>query len=124
MKKVDLKTLREQLRLTQAELAEKLGLARTYISMIESGAKPFSEKLRTKVEGLLLSNVSARDINASGNAGVMAIGSPGAQLEQQVVNNDKREEPKWVRELRGELSCMREQLGHIQALLIQLVSKS
>lgn len=58
-KKVDLKSFREKLGFTQQELADALGMARTYISMVESGAKPFSEKLKQKVEHLVSSKVDA-----------------------------------------------------------------
>lgn len=70
---VKLRELREQLGLTQQELAERLGMARTYISMIESETKPFSKKMRRKVEGLLYERDNFGSIHAE-NGGVVSYG--------------------------------------------------
>lgn len=50
--------VRERLGLKQRELADLLGVAPNYISMIEAGRKPFSPKLIKKLE-LLESNFSS-----------------------------------------------------------------
>lgn len=47
--KVDLATIRNDLGMTQQEMADFIGVARTYIAMVESGSKPFSEKMRQKI---------------------------------------------------------------------------
>lgn len=48
--KVELRNLRLEMRLTQQELADSLGMNSRYISMVESGKKPCSEKMLKKVE--------------------------------------------------------------------------
>ena len=47
--KVDLATIRNDLGMTQQEMADFIGVARTYVAMVESGSKPFSEKMRQKI---------------------------------------------------------------------------
>lgn len=124
-KKVDLKSFREELGMTQQELADALDMARTYISMIESGTKPFSGKLRRKVECLLYNRIG--DISVSDNHG--AIGSPGAHVH----NNSApplEAPPAWAQTLcsdvctlKSEVARLREQLADIQALLVKLAGK-
>lgn len=48
--KVKLRDLRLEMGLTQQELADSLGMNSRYISMVESGKKPCSEKMVQKVE--------------------------------------------------------------------------
>jgi len=55
--------VRERLGLKQRELADLLGVATNYISMIEAGRKPFSPKLIKKLE-LLESNFSNQQNNS------------------------------------------------------------
>lgn len=42
----DFKKAREELKMTQKQLAEALGVARNYIYLIESGKMPVSKKIR------------------------------------------------------------------------------
>ena len=52
---VEIKALRKSLRLTQSELAEKLGYSRNYVTLVETGDKPstleFSDRIKALVEG-------------------------------------------------------------------------
>ena len=75
-KKVDLAEIRKKAGLTQRELAALIGVGRSYLAMVESGQKPFSEKLRRKVDTAL----SSSSISVIGNSGPVAVGSPGASL--------------------------------------------
>lgn len=61
MQKLSLADCRRELGMTQQELAEKLGCTRNYIAMVESGVKPFSDKLRLK-----LSNIAPKSSNQIG----------------------------------------------------------
>jgi transcriptional regulator with XRE-family HTH domain len=54
-KKLDLRVYRNKLGLTQVQLAEMLGLNSKYLSMIESGTKPLTDKMVKKLELLELS---------------------------------------------------------------------
>ena len=56
---VDLATIRNDLDMTQQEMADFIGVARTYIAMVESGAKPFSEKMRQKIIQKVSTNYKA-----------------------------------------------------------------
>ena len=47
--KFTLREARENLGITQQELAEMLGITRTYVGLVENGSKPFSEKLKRKL---------------------------------------------------------------------------
>jgi len=51
---VEIKELRKTLRMTQGELAEKLGYSRNYCTLLETGDKPvtleFTDKLKALVE--------------------------------------------------------------------------
>lgn len=51
--KFDIATVRAEKGLTQAQLAEMLDVDRKYISMIETGKKPLSNKLRKKLDKIL-----------------------------------------------------------------------
>lgn len=51
--KVELRNLRLEMGLTQQELADSLGMNSRYISMVESGLKPCSDKMLKKVELLV-----------------------------------------------------------------------
>ena len=117
-KKVDLKSFREELGMTQQELADALDMARTYISMIESGTKPFSGKLRRKVECLLYNRIG--DISHG------AIGSPGAHVHNNPAP-PLEAPPAWAKALEvrlsAEIKSLREQLADIQALLVKLAGK-
>ena len=72
-KKVDLAEIRKRAGLTQRELAAIVGVGRSYLAMVEAGQKPFSEKLRRKVDAALSTSVSV-----VGNSAPVAVGSPGA----------------------------------------------
>jgi transcriptional regulator with XRE-family HTH domain len=48
-----LHVLRERYGYTQASLAKELGITRSYVSLIESGAKPLQDRLLSKVADLL-----------------------------------------------------------------------
>ena len=74
-KKVDLAEIRKRAGLTQRELAAIVGVGRSYLAMVEAGQKPFSEKLRRKVDAALSTSVSV-----VGNSAPVAVGSPGASL--------------------------------------------
>ena len=56
--KVKLRELRLEMGLTQQELADSLNMNSRYISMLESGVKPCSDKMVKKVELLLQSKQS------------------------------------------------------------------
>ena len=49
MKKNTLKELREKNNLTQKEVAEKLGINKNYISMIENGTRNPSDKMKNEL---------------------------------------------------------------------------
>lgn len=51
--KVELRNLRLEMGLTQQELADSLDMNSRYISMVESGLKPCSDKMLKKVELLV-----------------------------------------------------------------------
>lgn len=57
-----LRAARDELGITQQEMAEKLGVSRNYVCMIETGEKPFSSKLRKK-----LVEIAAQKVNISAN---------------------------------------------------------
>lgn len=61
MEKVEIKEIRDKLGLTQAEFAEVLGVQRTYVSMVESGKKPLSDKFIKKVDKLLKKEVYTKE---------------------------------------------------------------
>ena len=44
-----LKAVRNSLKMTQAELAERLNISRNYVHLIESGAKPGGKNIREKL---------------------------------------------------------------------------
>ena len=52
----DFKKVREDLNLTQKQLAEALGVARNYIYLIESGKMPVSKKLDQALERFIQGN--------------------------------------------------------------------
>lgn len=52
----DFKKVREELNLTQRQLAEALGVARNYIYLIESGKMPVSKKLDQSLERFIQGN--------------------------------------------------------------------
>ena len=49
MKKITLKDLREKNNLTQKEVAEKLGINKNYVSMIENGSRNPSDKMKNEL---------------------------------------------------------------------------
>lgn len=71
----DLRALREALGLTQKELAERLGVARNYVYLVETGKKTMSKKLDLAIDKAFPSSISV-----IGNSGPVAVGSPGASL--------------------------------------------
>ena len=50
------KSVREQLKLTQQELCAKINVSQGLISQVEKGRTPVSKKLKSKLEALLSSN--------------------------------------------------------------------
>ena len=44
---------RAVLRMTQTELARRIGVTRSYISMLENGERPLTEELRQKIAAAL-----------------------------------------------------------------------
>lgn len=52
----DFKKAREELKMTQKQLAEALGVARNYIYLIESGKMPVSKKLDTALDRFIQGN--------------------------------------------------------------------
>lgn len=60
-----LKMLRQKENLTQDELAEKMQITQNYISLLETGRKPLSKKLITKMEKIF--NISKDDIQKLAN---------------------------------------------------------
>ena len=99
-KNLSLREIREQLNMTQQELADTLKMARAYISAVERGVNPFSEKLRKRVEDLWLSmkeyDVEKKDIEIS--------------------------ESRW-NEVNLRLKALEKQMAEINALLIKLLAK-
>lgn len=69
----DLRALREALGLTQKELAERLGVARNYVYLVETGKKAMSKKLDLAIDKAFPASVSV-----VGNSAPVAVGSPGA----------------------------------------------
>ncbi len=49
MEKLSLADFRRNHRMTQQELANAIGVSRNYITLVENGKKPFSDKLRQKL---------------------------------------------------------------------------
>jgi len=49
MEKLSLSDFRRRNGLTQQALADRLGVSRNYVALIENGRKPFTEKMRTKL---------------------------------------------------------------------------
>ena len=50
------KSVRDQLKLTQQELCAKINVSQGLISQVEKGRTPVSKKLKSKLEALLSSN--------------------------------------------------------------------
>lgn len=124
-KNLSLREMREQLGMTQQELADALGMARAYISAVERGANPFSEKFRNRVKNL---SFASGDISVSGNNGAVAVASPGAKVHNTAAPQPVQDKPPvWAvaieARLSGEIKSLREQLADIQALLVKLASK-
>lgn len=122
---LSLREIRERLGLTQQELADALGMARAYISAVERGASPFSDKFRKKVENL---SFNSRAVSLRDNHGALAVGSPGARVHNTATPTPSGgDPPAWAEalrdELRGELARLRGQLADIQALLVKLAGK-
>lgn len=117
--KITLRQIRESLGLTQQELANLLGMARPYIAAVESGKRPFSERLQGKITNA----VSFRD-----NHGAMAVASPGAKIHNTAAPHPVEDNPPaWAKALEvrlsAEIKSLREQLADIQALLVKLAGK-
>ena len=124
-KNLSLREMREQLGMTQQELADALGMARAYISAVERGANPFSEKFRNRVKNL---SFASGDISVSDNHGAMAVASPGANVHNTAAPQPVQDNPPaWAKALEvrlsAEIKSLREQLSDIQALLVKLASK-
>lgn len=47
--------LRKRLRITQAELASRLGYSRNYVTLMETGAKPITDEVAYKLTAMLTS---------------------------------------------------------------------
>ena len=65
-------TLREgrgELGMTQQEMADSLGVSRNYVCMIETGIKPFSEKLRKRLVSLSEQRSELYGNHAAANGG-------------------------------------------------------
>lgn len=56
---LDIAEIRSNLGLTQAELAELLNVDRKYVSMIETGSRPLSNKLAKKLDKLVSGDINA-----------------------------------------------------------------
>lgn len=50
------KSVREQLKLTQQEFCAKVGVSQGLVSQVEKGRTPVSKKFKAKIEALLNSN--------------------------------------------------------------------
>ena len=61
---------RKSLKMTQQELADRLGVAKNYIYLIESGRKPLTDSIRSAVEKLDSPSYLSQDTNMEdrGNA--------------------------------------------------------
>ena len=54
---------RKSLKMTQQELADRLGVAKNYIYLIESGRKPLTDSIRSAVEKLDSPSYLTQDTN-------------------------------------------------------------
>ena len=54
---------RKSLKMTQQELADRLGVAKNYIYLIESGRKPLTDSIRSAVEKLDSPSCLTQDTN-------------------------------------------------------------
>lgn len=59
MTATDLRIFRARLRLKQSDVAAMLGVARSYVSMMESGERPIPERIAKRVEALSKLNKEA-----------------------------------------------------------------
>lgn len=79
MQGTDIAAIRDRLDLTQAELAERVGLSRVFISNMENGKKPVDPRTALALRCLAieadLGNLGAllREVSALGDAAVLAI---------------------------------------------------
>jgi DNA-binding XRE family transcriptional regulator len=84
--KFDLVSFRSERGLTQRDLAKALNVNWKYVSMIETGAKPLSKKLKYKLDQLQLDGVATRE-------------GSGGQLDHSCERcTAKDREIEWLRE--------------------------
>ena len=109
----DLRALRMGLGMTQAQMAQAIGVERNYIYMVESGRKPMSKKLDNALDEYLAAS-SRGSIQASNNGGGVVIGSPGA-----VVGVGGGEGCDWA----GRVRDLEERVSALERLVVKLVSE-
>lgn len=102
-KKVSLQEERRKLNLTQEELADKLGVTREYLSMVERGAKPLSRKLSQKFSEMVSKKVPPLETKAPSNQ------TPATKDDLEKINSD--------------LATITDRVSSIEQLLLKLIAK-
>lgn len=78
--------LRKRLRMTQAELASRLGYSRNYVTLMETGAKPITDEVAYKLTAMLTSAThpvaEVREVPAAYGCRIPTDCDLPAQLEQ------------------------------------------
>ena len=97
----ELKSLREECGLTQAQLAKLSGVNPMYLSQIERGAKPLTEKTARLLQEILskaseMDAITIHNIDAKGSAAIAV----GRGAVAKTSERKRREEvPDWARQL-------------------------
>ena len=78
MEKLDIKKIRDQLHLTQEELATAIGVTRNFVYLMESGKKPISKKTERLLESLLTQHGHVRAYHSAASPpGIVEEGNNG-----------------------------------------------
>lgn len=98
-----IKQIRLRLHLTQEKMAERLGITRNYLALIETGRRPMPQKVRENAESLC-NNVTENP--------------PEIRLPQGTPNTDKL-----LRELLARLEALDARVSSVERLLLKLLAE-
>ena len=88
--KVYLRQTRDELGMTQEQLAECLDVTPEYISMIENGRKPLSKKLRVKLAKLVGGKLPQTETYPTPKDESVPVRDAAPSLERRVMDMGKR----------------------------------